>query len=178
MSGAVAQGIEIFNMVRERPFRFDLINAKDDWSFRSKARDLTQRLNAIGIAARQICYGFSWTELPLPPQLLVTTPMPYSQAWCVEIEDSDGKKIKIDPSWDSPLAPMLPTAKWNGSNSTTLAIEPFRIFDAEASANIWNVQEGISMRTRVKFVKQYGHFYNELNQWIASLRRPLAGPHA
>jgi len=122
--------IEIFNWVRDVPYRVATDVRNPDYCCLTKPAMLQLMLKSAGIKARRRICVFRWKDLQLPKSLLKLSTRVEETHWYIEVFIPSKKSwVVVDPTWDRALkGTTWPIAQWNGKSATKLAVKPIKLF--------------------------------------------------
>lgn len=162
----VKNRIEIFNRVRDIPFR---ITGKNSMYCFKKCKLLKQELKNIGIESKIMVGNFKWTDLPLPENILnfINKDIEGHAFLSVCIPESN-KWVNVDPTWDVALGRIFQISIWDGNNDTVLMTKLNKIREHKKAKFL----RRIYIRIKRRFIKENNHnFYVQLDNWLDSVRK-------
>ncbi len=155
--------IEIFEEVRDTPYRFALTPSETNTSCVGKHKKLKRLLNRAGLEVRPRVCDSSWSTVDLPEEI---RRIPHvDQIYHVYLEVlTRGKWCSVDASLDKDLAPTFPVIEWDGYTSTRLCVPPSKVYSPKVSLDIFNETCDQDFDTE-------HDFYHALNVWFEGLRK-------
>ena len=161
--------IEIFNAVRDIPYRIPLSEEEQDHTCMGKYELLKERLEVLGKKTRPRTTDFSWSDLPLPDYLReierddnpghIYLEVYNGERWCI-----------VDPTWDSGLERVLPVSYWDGRADTSIAWPTRRIHTPEESLREINEDDDPNYDPE-EDLRKNGRFYEAFNNWLEDIRK-------
>jgi hypothetical protein len=163
--------IEIFNQVRDIPYRIPLAldetEGKYGGSCLYKVKLLKKLLEAEGLECRYRICTFLWSQLNLPEEVMKSEHNDNGEHVWLEVWISN-KWIILDPSWDIGLAGIFSINSWDGISDTKLAVKPIEILDVSASADIMNFDN--YEEAFLEDLSINAEFYKSLNNYFDKIR--------
>ncbi len=153
--------IDIFNSVRDIPYRISLVCGQDANCCVDKTLKLSSLLRENGMQTKLVHCDFFWSHQFFLPNELRRIPHSDSSSH-VYLEFLSGDKwIALDPTWDKGLASVLPVTVWDGKSNTQIAIRPSTIYSPQDHIDFIYSQEDLETN---------GEFYRAFNNWLESIR--------
>ena len=156
------QAIEKFNEIRDIPYHIS-VHGEAGSGCADKAFKLIEEFKQLNIEAKFIVGLMKWSDLKLPQEVTDVPHDDESSHAFVEIENSEGKKILIDPTWNKELSEAgFTIAEWDGESSTVLAINCYKIMTAAES------EEYMKHLDNEDDLERNGKFYEAINEYCDS----------
>lgn len=159
--------IQLFDKVRDIPYRIPINSNEEDFCCNGKARRLRKLLEQEGLQARYVVCSFRWSDLDIPKKILNLTDDDFSTHVYLEVLIAN-RWIKIDPTWDAGLKDILPISEWDGETDTTLAVSPIETYSIEKSEEIMSHCE--PEQVAVDRNDKNHDFEEALNSWLEQNR--------
>lgn len=157
---------QIFEHIRDIPYRIPLSDLEPNDSCSGKVMKLKQALDQAGFTTRYRVCDFRWSDLPLPDEVLCVPHSPAATHVYLEVHQDD-KWIAIDPTWDMGLSSVFPIASWDGTSSTSIAVNPLKLYSDEESRIIMEEPNTVENAVDLKINRL---FYQKLNDWLEEQR--------
>lgn len=161
--------IEIFNKIRDIPYRIPLaLNERDDCCS-GKCMQLKSELEKLWINSRYRICEFLRSELNLPKKVLEVEHEDFSTHVYLEVKLRHGvaDTIILDPTRDIWLKSVLPVNERDGKSNTTCAVKPKKLLSLEESHKIMTQ---VSKKETQRDFKRNWNFYRKLNDWFCEIR--------
>jgi hypothetical protein len=158
--------VEIFNQIRDFPYRIPLSDLEPNDSCSGKVMRLKKALDEAGLTTRYRVCDFKWSDLPLPDEVLCVPHSPAATHVYLEVQRGDSW-ISIDPTWDTALSSVFPIASWDGISSTSIAVAPLKLFSDEESRIIMEEPNAVQNAVDLQINRL---FYQKLNHWLEQQR--------
>ena len=163
--------IEIFNQVRDIPYRIPLYldepEGEHGGSCLYKVEVLKKLLEAEGLECRYRIGTFLWSQLNLPEEVMQAEHNDRGEHVWLEV-CINNKWIILDPSWDIGLARIFSINSWDGISDTNIAVKPIEILDVSTSADIMNFDNYEEAFLEDLVIN--GEFYKALNTYLDQIR--------
>lgn len=157
---------DYFRMVRDIYYHIPINSEEVDHTCLGKHILLKRCLEGIGMKVRPRICEFSWSDMPLPSELII---IPHEDAYHVYLEGQiHGEWHTIDATWDKSLDGILQVNNWNGKSSTSIAVPQRKIYSSKESLEIFHEEENIEEDLRIN-----GDFYKSFNSWLDDARLKL-----
>lgn len=160
------EAVAAFEQVREIPYKLPLTVQEVKYNCTGKCQKLKNMLEDLGYDVRYRVCAFSWSDLPLPKNVLSQLDDVNSTHVYLEV-NVDGVWVNVDPSWDSNLGNVLTTCNWDGKHSTKIAVPIKEYYDEAESKKIMN---GITYDVIQKSIDENKEFFQEFNKWLETIR--------
>jgi hypothetical protein len=172
MSSKITERIRLFKMVRDIPYYIAVNEGEQGYECVTKPEILSKLLRAINLKTRDIVCYFKWHDLGLPKEILkIPHEDPETHGYIEVFIPEKNKWVRVDPNWDSRINyPKIPIAEWDGLSDTKLAVTPLKILSPEESASFNSQDIGDE---REKYMERNKAFFNALNKWLQSIRKPI-----
>jgi hypothetical protein len=157
-----------FRKIRDIPYCIPLALSEPDDCCSGKATRLKELLEACDMGVRYRVCRFRWPDLGLPSSLLAVPHEDECTHTYLEVMIQDTWRI-VDPTWDAPLAAVLPVNDWDGFSDTVVAVPAYATCSLEESAALMVQYEDADVITAD--LAKNGAFYAALNDWLATVRR-------
>ena len=163
--------IEIFNQVRDIPYRIPLYldepEGEHGGSCLYKVEVLKKLLEAEGLECRYRIGTFLWSQLNLPEEVMQAEHNDRGEhVWLEGFINNNW--IILDPSWDIGLVKIFSINSWDGISDTNLAVKPIEILDVNTSADIMNFDNYEEAFLEDLLIN--GEFYKSLNIYFDQIR--------
>ena len=159
--------ISVFDSIRDIPYWIGDIHETRGMDCIRKHRLLKEKFEKEKVVCRLRSCIFYWKDLCLPKEILEIPHNETCDHTFLEIKNSVGQWIILDTTWDKGLSMIFPISKWDGENSTRIAMEFDYIASPEESFQLskkWT-DEYVSAD-----LKKYNKFYTAINTWLESIR--------
>jgi hypothetical protein len=158
--------IEIFNSVRDLPFR---ITGKNPMYCSKKCNLLKKKLANIGMESKIMVGSFKWTDLALPKDILrFINKDPEGHAFLRVYIPETKKWVDVDPTWDNLLSDVFQISEWDGKSDTILMTKLNKIREHKKAKFL----RRLYIKIKRKFIKENNHnFYVQLDTWLDSVRK-------
>ncbi len=164
------QIIEIFNQIRDTPYRIPLSLEETNYCCSGKSIILKNKLESLGYKARFAVGSFLWSCLSLPE---VINNIPHdsdsTHSWAEVYINNHW--IKLDPSWDKELSSIFTISEFDGQHDTKLAVKIEDFFSPEKSDEIMNNQGVEADKLVTEDLDRNGTFYEALNSYFIKIRK-------
>ncbi len=158
---------EIFNQVRDIPYRIPLTSKETDKSCTGKHKQLKSLLEKEGLQVRWRVCSFKWSDINLPVEVSGKAHEDAStHAYLEVLNEKDW--INVDATWDNSLSMILPVSEWDGKSNTSIAVSCLKLFSIKESAAII-ADENVEVIN--KDLALNGEFYAAFNEWLENERR-------
>jgi len=158
--------IEIFNKIRDIPYRIPLKWGEEDNCCSGKSEKLFDLLTKEGYEVRYRVCIFLWESINLPEELQKIPHDKDCTHTFLEIK-IDGEWKVLDSSWDKGLKNIFHVNEWDGKSDTQTAVKPIKILSPEKSLEIVNEQDE---EVITKDLEINGEFYKAFNEWLEKNR--------
>ena len=158
--------IEIFNKIRDIPYRIPLKWGEEDNCCSGKSEKLFDLLTKEGYEVRYRVCVFLWESINLPEELQKIPHDKDCTHTFLEIK-IDGEWKVLDSSWDKGLKNLFHVNEWDGKSNTQTAVKPIKILSPEKSLEIVNEQDE---EVITKDLEINGEFYKAFNEWLEKNR--------
>ena len=158
--------IEIFNKIRNIPYRIPLKWGEEDNCCSGKSEKLFDLLTKEGYEVRYRVCVFLWESINLPEELQKIPHDKDCTHTFLEIK-IDGEWKVLDSSWDKGLKNLFHVNEWDGKSDTQTAVKPIKILSPEKSLEIVNEQDE---EVITKDLEINGEFYKAFNEWLEKNR--------
>jgi len=158
--------IEIFNKIRDIPYRIPLKWGEEDNCCSGKSEKLFDLLTKEGYEVRYRVCVFLWESIKLPEELQKISHDKDCTHTFLEIK-IDGEWKVLDSSWDKGLKNLFHVNEWDGKSDTQTAVKPIKILSPEKSLEIVNEQDE---EVVTKDLEINGEFYKAFNEWLEKNR--------
>ena len=162
--------IQTFEFIKNIPYKIGLYLGAPDYCCSSKSLALAKLFANIGLKTRQVICTFDWKETPLPSEVLSFPYEEYVTHQFTEVFIPETQNwVYCDSTWDSELSKGgFEIAKWDGINSTKLAVKPHKILSVEESSEL--IKKWSNPKDIERHLEYCRNFYNALNCYLQSLR--------
>lgn len=163
--------IEIFNQVRDIPYRIPLSLDETEGEYGGsclyKVELLKKLLETEGLECRYRIGIFLWSQLNLPEEIMKAEHNDRGEHVWLEV-CINNQWIILDPSWDIGLVKIFSINSWDGISDTKLAVNPIEILDVSASEDIMNFDNYEEAFLEDLVIN--GEFYKTLNIYFDQIR--------
>lgn len=158
--------VDIFNKVRDIPYRIPLTSIEEDHCCSGKAKQLKQVLEQAGYQTRYCVCEFRWSDIPLPDEVSKISHEDLMTHVYLEVK-INSNWIIVDPTWDSGIKSILPVNEWDGKSNTRVAVPVLETYGSGKSLEI--VESEDKETIEADFAKN-GEFYKAFNSWLEEVR--------
>ena len=158
--------VDMFNKVRDIPYRIPLTSTEEDCCCSGKAKQLKQMLEQAGYQTQYRVCEFRWSDIPLPDEVSRISHEDLMTHVYLEVE-INGSWIIVDPTWDSGIKSILPVNEWDGKSNTQVAVPVLKTYDPEKSLE---VVESENKEVIKADLAKNGEFYKAFNSWLEKVR--------
>jgi len=159
--------VEIFNQIRDIPYRIPLTLEEEDNCCVGKHKKLFNLLKEKGYNVRYRICTFNWEDTNIPDHIKTIPHESKATHTYLEIEIDKEWKI-LDITWDKKLSNILPINNWDGRSDTNITVPKKTILSPEESIKI--VKEEENKDFMINDLKLNKEFYKAINDWIESNR--------
>lgn len=155
-----------FEEIRDIPYTIPLSYDQKDHCCTGKHSLFLAVLKDGGYEARWRICSFKWSDLNLPPDLLIIPHEDNCTHAYLEVFINEQWQ-NIDLTWDKGLRDTLPVNEWSSFSNMTIAVPVLEIYSPEQSGSI------MENPTREEFEKDIqinGDFYRAFNTWLEKER--------
>jgi len=157
--------IRKFEQIRDLPYRIG-IGREADCSCETKARLLSDEFAGLGLQSRLVGCTFRWSELNIPREILNLAPSDVDAHAYLQVRLPERKRwVAVDPSWDPALNAVLPVARWDGLNSTRLAVKARNKAVVESPCT-----KSSEARMPPRFSRAESRFLRAINKFLQTVR--------
>jgi len=158
---------EIFERVRDIPFRIPTRFGEQDFSCTGKCKILYDRLLGVNqLACYRVC-SFLWDDLPLPDYLRRTPHDEECTHVYMEVFLGD-RCVRVDPTWDKKLGKVFGISQWDGESDTVIAVKPTRVLSLEEGLDL--IADDYTKDAIERDLVKNGQFYGAFNSWLEKIR--------
>lgn len=159
--------IEIFNSIRDIPYRIPLGVDEEDNCCNGKHRKLQALFKKAGYASAPWMCKFHWSKLNLPREILAIPHDDLANHVYLRVAIHSDRGEIIDASWDYGLRDILPVNTWDGDSHTMLAV-PQEPTTAREQLDFFKNDNPMAL---LEALKTNGEFFQALNQWLEKNRK-------